>query len=180
MSRALSGGFFELKRRWCIHPPTPAKLTIVSPFSKPLRCHPRTRPAKPATKKATDQVANWSADDRALVAGGNIACWFDREAIAQRWTPEPTGKRGAPWRDSDGSIQTWLELQQVFHLPSRSLEGFGRSLMRRMGLDLPIPDRTHRSRRARGLTIQIPRQERTGPIHAVADATGRKAFGEGE
>ena len=114
------------------------------------------------------------------MARGDIKFWFDQEAIVQRWTPEPTGKRGAPWRDSDWSIRTLLVLKQVFHLPYRSLEGFGRSLMRLMGLDLSIPDHTHLSRRARGLTVQIPRQKRTRPIHMVVDSTRLKVFGEGE
>lgn len=68
----------------------------------------------------------------------------------------------------------------MFHLPYRAVEGFGRSLMSLMGLDLPIPDHSHRSRRARTLVVQIPRRERTGPIHVVVDATGLKVFGEGE
>jgi hypothetical protein len=131
-------------------------------------------------KKAKYRVTNWPAYDRALVARGDITFWFDQEAIIQSWTPEPTGKRGAPWRYSDWSIQTLLVLKQVFHLPYRSLEGFGRSLMRLMGLDLPIPDHTHLSRRVRTLVVQIPRQERAGPIHIVVDSTGLKVFGEGE
>jgi hypothetical protein len=131
-------------------------------------------------KKAKYRVTNWSEYDRALVARGDITFWFDPEAIAQRWTPGPTGKRGAPWRYSDWSIQTLLVLKQVFHLPYRSLEGFGRSLMRLMGLDLPIPDHAHLSRRVRTLVVQIPRQERAGPIHVVVDSTGLKVFGEGE
>lgn len=131
-------------------------------------------------KKAKYRVTNWSEYDRALVARGDITFWFDQEAITQRWTPAPTGKRGAPWRYSDWSIQTLLVLKQVFHLPYRSLEGFGRSLMRLMGLDLTIPDHTHLSRRARTLAVQIPRLERTGPIHVVVDSTGLKVFGEGE
>lgn len=133
-----------------------------------------------SSKKATYRVTNWPAYDRALVARGDITVWFDQEAITQRWTPEPTGKRGAPWRYSDGAIQTLLVLKHVFHLPYRSLEGFGRSLMRLMGLDLPIPDHSHLSRRARTLVVQIPRRDRTGPIHVVVDATGLKVFGEGE
>ena len=83
-------------------------------------------------KQATCRITNWSEYDRALVARGDIAFWFDEAAIALRWTPAPTGKRGAPWRSSDWSIQTLSVLKQVFHLPSRSLEGFGRSLMRLM------------------------------------------------
>ncbi|MBK8639507.1 MAG: IS5 family transposase [Chromatiaceae bacterium] len=136
--------------------------------------------AAPATKQATYRITNWPEYDRALVARGDLTFWFDQEAITQRWTPEPTGKRGAPWRYSDGSIQTLLVLKHLFHLPYRSLEGLGRSLMRLMGLDLPIPDHTHLSRRVKTLTVQIPRQERTGPIHVVVDSTGLKVFGEGE
>ena len=60
------------------------------------------------------------------------------------------------------------------------MEGFGRSLMRLMGLDLPVPDHTHLSRRVRRLVVQIPRREHTGPIHVVVDSTGLKVFGEGE
>ena len=52
--------------------------------------------------------------------------------------------------------------------------------MRLMGLDLPIPDHTHLSRRVRTLVVQIPRRERTGPLHVVVDSTGLKVFGEGE
>jgi hypothetical protein len=36
------------------------------------------------------------------------------------------------------------------------------------------------SRRVRRLVVQIPRRERTGPIHLVVDSTGLKVFGEGE
>jgi hypothetical protein len=113
------------------------------------------------------------------VARGDITVWFDQEAILQHWTPEPSGQRGAPVRDSDWSIQTLWVLKQVFDWPDRALEGFGRSLMRLMGLNLPIPDHTHLSRRVRRLVVQIPRRERTGPIQVVVDSTGLKVFGEG-
>ena len=71
-------------------------------------------------------------------------------------------------------------MKGVFHLPYRALEGFARSLMRWMGLPLPIPDHTQMSRRAQTLRVVIPRQARPGPIHVVVDSTGMKIFGEGE
>ena len=52
--------------------------------------------------------------------------------------------------------------------------------MRLVGLDLPIPDLTQLSRRARTLVVQVPRRARRGPVHLVVDATGLKVFGEGE
>ena len=107
-------------------------------------------------KKAKYRVTNWPAYDRALVGRGDITFWFEQAGILQNWTPEPTGQRGAPVRDSDGSIQTLLVLKEVFHLPYRALEGFGRSLMRLMGLDLPVPDHTHLSRRVAGWWSKFP------------------------
>ncbi|BCU07708.1 transposase [Allochromatium tepidum] len=73
-----------------------------------------------ASPKATYRITNWPAYDRALVARGDITFWFDQEAIEQHWTPEPTGKRGAPWRYSDWAIQMLLVLKQVFHVPYRA------------------------------------------------------------
>lgn len=131
-------------------------------------------------KKAQYRVTNWSEYDRALVERGNITFWFDQEAVEEKWTPEPTGKRGGQWLYSNWAIQALLMLKVVFHLPYRALEGFGRSLMSLMGLDMPIPDHSHMSRRAKTLEVQIPRKERTEPMHVVVDSTGLKVFGEGE
>ena len=131
-------------------------------------------------KKSKYRITNWPAYDRALVERGNITFWFDKNAVKEKWTREPTGKRGGQWVYSDCAIQTLLMLKAVFHLPYRALEGFGRSLMALMGLEMPIPDHSHLSRRGRTLEVQIPRQERTEPMHVVVDSTGLKVFGDGE
>ena len=99
------------------------------------------------------RVRNWSEYDRALVERGNVTFWFNREAVDKNWTPEPTGGRGAPRRYSDWAIQTLLVMKVVFRSPYRALEGFGRSLAGIMGLDIPIPDHSHLSRRARTYRI---------------------------
>lgn len=137
-------------------------------------------PEAATPKKEKYRVTNWSEYDRALVERGNITFWFDKEAVEEKWTPEPTGKRGGQWVYSNWAIQTLLMLKVVFHLPYRALEGFGRSLMKLMGLEIPIPDHSHMSRRAKTLEVQIPRREKTEPMHVVVDSTGLKVFGEGE
>ena len=71
-------------------------------------------------------------------------------------------------------------LKAVFSLPYRSVEGLACSLMRLMGLELPVPDHTQMSRRASRLPVVIPRKERQEPIHLVVDSTGLKIYGEGE
>ena len=81
---------------------------------------------------------------------------------------------------SEMAIQTMLTLKAVFRLTYRSVEGFGRSLVQLMGLDLRIPDHTSLSRRAKTLTVVIPRRTDIDPLHIVIDSTGLKVYGEGE
>ena len=141
-------------------------------------------PAFPAVEeskvKAQYRVTNWREYDRALVERGSLTVWFDEEFVREHWRPEANGKRGAPFLYSDLAIQVLLMMKGVFHLPYRALEGFARSLMRLMGLPLPIPDHTRMSRRAQTLRVTIPRRTSGEPIHAVVDSTGMKIFGEGE
>ncbi len=68
----------------------------------------------------------------------------------------------------------------MFDLPYRRVEGLAGSIVRLLGLALPIPDPTLRSRRAKTRSVQIPRRSRGGPIDVVVDSTGLKVYGEGE
>jgi hypothetical protein len=64
--------------------------------------------------------------------------WF-REAIAA-WRPEPrTNPGGQPWY-SPLAILTALTLRAVLQLALRQTEGPIGSLIRLLGLDLPVPD----------------------------------------
>jgi hypothetical protein len=142
-----------------------------------------TKPAQcliPEKEKAKYRVTNWSAYDEALVNRGHVTLWFAEEVIVAQWKPEATGKRGAVAQYSDMAIQTMLTLKAVFSLTYRSVEGFGRSLMQMMGVDLPIPDHTSLSRRAKKLTVVIPCRTHADPLHIVVDSTGVKVCGEGE
>lgn len=141
---------------------------------KPARCLP------PKKEKATYRVTNWSAYDEALVKRGNVTLWFAEEVMVGQWKPSATGKRGAVVQYSDMAIQTMLTLKAVFRLTYRSVEGFGRSLVQLMGLDLRIPDHTSLSRRAKTVTVVMPGRTQTEPLHIVIDSTGLKVYGEGE
>jgi hypothetical protein len=133
-----------------------------------------------AEPKAKWRVTNWAEYDRALVRRGDLSIWFDEEFVQKHWRPDPTGKRGAPMKYSDMAIQVLLMLKTTFKLPYRTLEGFGRSLMKLMGLEFDIPDHSHMSRRAKRLTVEVPRKARIEPSHIVVDSTGLKIYGEGE
>jgi hypothetical protein len=121
---------------------------------------PTPASTEPPESKTEYRVRNWPEYDRALVQRGSLTVWFDEAYIKEHWTPPGTGKRGAPWVYSDLAIQRLLVLKAVFHLPYRALEGLARSLMQLMGLDLPVPDHTHLSRRAKTLQVTIPRRAR--------------------
>jgi hypothetical protein len=96
--------------------------------------------------KAKDKyrVTNWPEYDRALVRRGDITVWFEEDFLRQHWRGQNTGKRGAPLIYSDAAIQVLLMLKAVFGLSYRSVEALACSLMRLMGLELPVPDTENR------------------------------------
>ncbi len=124
-------------------------------------------------------VTNWSAYDRALVQRGDITLWISEDAIAS-WKPAPTGLRGAQRKFSDHAIETALVLRLVFKLPLRQAEGFLRSLLSLMSVDLEAPDHTTLSRRSQDLNVDLHRAAVDNPIHLIVDSTGLSIVGEGE
>ena len=129
--------------------------------------------------KTEYRVRNWSEYDRGLVDCGDVTVWLSPAAI-EGWVPAPTGERGAPPRYSDAAIETALAIRLVFSLGWRQTEGFVRSLLRMLELELPAPDHTTLSRRSRTLDVDVARARRDGPIHLIVDSTGLKVFGQGE
>src|SRR4051794_28154348 len=72
-------------------------------------------------------------------------------------------------------------------LALRQTEGLIGSLMRLLGLDLPVPDHTTLSRRATTLEVARSRSSRStdagdgaAPVHLLVDSTGLKLWGAGE
>ena len=129
--------------------------------------------------KTKYRVTNWANYDRALVQRGDITLWISEDAI-KSWTPNPSGKRGAPRKYSDQAIETALTLRLVYGLPLRQAEGFLRSLLNTMGLDLGAPDHTTLSRRSRQLNIALRRKASSKPIDLIIDSTGLSIVGQGE
>jgi hypothetical protein len=132
------------------------------------------------------KVTNWPAYDASLRQRGSLTVWFTDEAIAA-WRAEPrTTRGGQPWY-SELAILTALTLRAVFRLAYRQTEGLIGSLMRLLGLDLPIPDHTTLSRRAATLEVPRPRSgsspdagREAEPVQLLVDSTGLKLCGPGE
>ena len=129
--------------------------------------------------KTKYHVNNWAEYDQALVQRGDITLWISENAIAS-WKPAPTGRQGAQRKFSDHAIETALTLRLIFKLPLRQAEGFLRSILSLMSIDLEAPDHTTLSRRGQSLNVDLHRVAGDGPIHLTVDSTGLAIVGQGE
>ncbi len=134
-----------------------------------------------ATKvKSSYKITNWKEYNESLVCRGDITIWFSEDAL-DRWEhPNDTAKVGRPFVYSDTAIECLLTIRELFKLPYRQTEGFGRSLVRLLNADIAIPDFTSLAKRAAKLGISLSVANKRGPIDIVVDSTGMKVFGEGE
>ena len=101
------------------------------------------------------------------LGGWNAACWTT-----------PGGQR----RFSNLAIETVLALGALHRmpLPLRQTEGFVRSLVELMRLDLIVPDHSTLARRRRTVEVTDFCWPRKGCVDIVVDSTGLKFFGAGE
>lgn len=105
--------------------------------------------------------------------------WLAEKAISRWWHDAPKGKRGRDLMYSDQVFVTFMRLQAVYGVSLRSTESYLNSLFVLMEVPLKNSDYSSVSKRARTMTVKIPRP--AGPIaQVVFDATGLRVFGEGE
>ncbi len=128
--------------------------------------------------KTKYSVGNWPEYEHGLRSRGDVMIWFSEDAITH-WTPRGRRKRGGQRRYSNLAIETALTLRIVFHLPLRQTEGFVRSLLRLLDLELRTPDHTTLSRRAKQLEVQLPNVGSRTAIHLIVDSTGLQILGQG-
>ena len=103
-----------------------------------LQAEPSRPPPHPRQRR---KVTNWPAYEAGLRQRGSLTVWFTDDAIAA-WRAEPRATRGGqPWY-SQLAILTALTLRAVFRLAYRQTEGLIGSVIRLLGLDLPVPDHT--------------------------------------
>jgi hypothetical protein len=150
----------------------------------PFKANAKCRHHIPKQKR---RLTNWPAYEASLRRRGDLTVWFSAEAIAA-WRAEPrTSRGGQPWY-SPLAILTALTLRTVFRLALRQTEGLIGSVMRLLGLDLPVPDHTTLSRRSDGLAMpprphgldRSPSSAGATGMHLIVDSTGLKFHGPGE
>jgi len=126
------------------------------------------------------KIKNWAKYNKALVNRYDFTFWFTDDILSQ-WKHENEDQgQGRPFTYSDLAIETLLTMRELFQLPYRGTEGFGRWVFRLMKLDLAIPGYTALCKRAKKLDIDISIRKKRGKIDVIVDSTGLKVFGEGE
>src|SRR5215218_749227 len=103
----------------------------------PFRPHPN----RPTRFRARYRIRNWPQYEAGLKRRGDLTLWLDEVAIAG-WHASRRTTPGGQALYSDLAIELVLTLRLVFHLALRQAEGFARSVLRLLGLDLPVPDHT--------------------------------------
>jgi len=135
----------------------------------------------PSKKKDKYRIRNWRQYNQSLVNRGSITFWFDEQAISKWYSVERLGSPGRPDTYSDDTIRCGLLIKAVFRTALRALQGFLRSIIEILGLDLVCPHYSVFSRRAKGLKIPLRRLLKPGEkLNVIFDSTGVKVFGEGE
>ena len=109
----------------------------------PVRPHPN----RPKRFRARYRIRNWPQYEAGLKRRGDLTLWLDEAAIAG-WHASRRTTPGGQARYSNLAIELVLILRLVFHLALRQAEGFASSVLRLLGLDLPVPDHTTLSRRS--------------------------------
>jgi IS5 family transposase len=133
------------------------------------------------TKKVQYRVRNWSQYNASLVERGSLEVWIEEDVLAN-WKPQARGprRRGGQVQYSAEAIECLLMMGSVLSLPLRQTEGFGRSVMRRLGMDVKVPDYTTLCKRKKDLKVKLSTTKRKEPLHILVDSTGLKVYGEGE
>ena len=130
--------------------------------------------------KACYRVQNWPAYEAGLRRRGALTFWLDAAALAGWHAPRRRTPGGQPIY-SDLAIELVLTLRLTFHLALRQAAAFMASVLRLLGVELPVSDHTTLSRRGHAFAGRQPRVAAgSGPVHLVLDSTGLQLFGQGE
>ena len=137
------------------------------------------------SKTANKPQRDWPKYNNSLVNRGYLTLFISKD-FADSWfvkyddnTPR---RRGGQPKYTESAITALLSLRFVFKQPLRAMEGFAKSLILIMGLDIEVPDYTTLSIKLREMKIKLPPvcKDSGGGYVASVDSTGLKIHGQGE
>lgn len=120
---------------------------------------------------------NWSKYNKSLVQRGSITFWIDENFLKTKEFQEST--KGRPKFKSSIIHIGWI-LKTVYHLTFRSLEGYFKSLLFLLGIEMPSPSYSLFCKRGKEVAELLPKLTSRRPLEIVVDASGLKIYGEGE
>jgi hypothetical protein len=119
------------------------------------------------------RVRNWPEYNRALISRASLTLWVDEQVVsAWRRRGGPQG-HGRPRIYSGTAIECALVVRTVFHLSLRATQGFLESVVRLMGVDLPVPAYSTVSRRQAGLELRLQPAPAKQPLIRDSFATAK-------
>ena len=122
--------------------------------------------------KSPYRIRNWPEYEAGLRRRGDLTVWLSDDAI-NSWRALPSGMPGGQRTYANIAIEAALTIRMVFQLPLRQTEGYLRSLVDILDVEIPIPDHSTLSRRLKKLgEIRFRRLATDRPIHLLIDSTG--------
>lgn len=123
---------------------------------------------------------SWSTYNKSLVERGNLTIWLTPEAVKGWLSKRRSGVQGGrEEKFADVAILALMFLKSLYRMPYRMLEGFAKSLLQLMHVDLPIPHFTRICKRSKKLELP-PTTSGKRVTDLVIDGSGIKVYGEGE
>lgn len=126
------------------------------------------------------KITNWAKYNEALVNRGDLTFWISDKVIQEWKHKNNENRQGRPFQFSDLAIETLLTVRELYQMPYRATEGFGKWMFRIMDINLAIPDYTSLCKRAASLGLSFDLKKKKGKIDVIVDSTGLKVYGEGE
>lgn len=136
-------------------------------------------------KKAQNKGGrDWPKYNNGLVNRGNITLFVSKD-LAKDWLVQydkgVIRKRGGQAKYTETAITSLLSLRFALKLPLRAIEGFVKSMISLLNLDIEVPDYTTLSMKISKMHIKLPPVYKDNCGHIMSlDSTGLKIHGQGE
>jgi len=111
------------------------------------------------------KITNWAKYNETLANRGNLTFGITDEVIAKWRHDNPDGLQGRTFLCSNPATETLLTVRELYQLPYRTTEGFGKWTFGLMQLDLKIPDYTSLCKRAAKLNFSFDLKKKKGKIN---------------